>query len=82
MADHQKQTTMPDLSSFRENKNKFPPEELARYVGQHVAWSPDGTRILASGDSMSAVDEQLQAAGIDPSMVVFDFVFPPDQVRL
>jgi hypothetical protein len=28
------------------NRNEFPPEELAKYQGKHVAWNLDGTYIL------------------------------------
>ena len=34
------------LEQFVRNRNAFPADELGRYSGQHVAWSPDGTRIL------------------------------------
>jgi hypothetical protein len=36
------------LEQFVKNRNAFPADELIRFTGQHVAWSPDGTRILAS----------------------------------
>ena len=44
----------PDLTTYLEkrqeylaNRTMFPLEELAKYSGQWVAWSPDGTRIVA-----------------------------------
>ncbi len=64
----------PELSSFSENRCNFSPEQLLLYAGQHVAWSPDGTRILASGEDMDAVEKKLIAAGIHPSQVVFDYI--------
>ncbi|MGH7169167.1 MAG: DUF5678 domain-containing protein [Gemmataceae bacterium] len=67
----------PDLSHYEENRSKFPLEELAKYGGKHVAFSPDGTRIIASGDSIDEVEEILIAAGIDPSQVVGSYVDPP-----
>ena len=36
------------LEQFIKNRNAFPTEELERFSGQHVAWSSDGTRVLAS----------------------------------
>lgn len=72
----------PDLSHYQENRNRFPPEELAKYLGKHVAFSPDGTRILASGDSIAEVDDKLEAAGIHFSQVVHSYIGPPDQVLL
>jgi hypothetical protein len=64
----------PDLGVYEENRRKFPLDELAKYYGQHVAFSPDGTRILMSGDTMEEVEEKLIAAGIDPSQVVGAFI--------
>ena len=68
----------PDLSHYDENRSKFPLEELAKYAGKHIAFSLDGTRILASGDTIEKVEEQLIAAGINPSQVVGSYVDPPD----
>ncbi len=61
-----------------ENQRNFPPEELMKYEGRHIAWSWDGAQILASGKSQEAVEEELKALGVDPSRVVFDYVFPGD----
>ena len=36
------------LEQFVKNRNAFPTDEFDRYAGQHVAWSPEGTRILVS----------------------------------
>jgi hypothetical protein len=68
----------PDLSHYEENRSKFPLEELAKYAGKHIAFSPDGTRIVASGDSFDEVVEKLQAAGIDFSQVVHSYIDSPD----
>lgn len=67
----------PDLSQFDENRSKFPPEELLKYAGKCVAFSPDGTRIVASGDSWEALDAALEAAGIHFSQVVSAYLNPP-----
>jgi hypothetical protein len=67
----------PELRLYEENRSKFPLDELAKYAGKHVAFSPDGTRIVASGESIEEVEEQLMAAGIDPSQVVGSYVDPP-----
>jgi glucose/arabinose dehydrogenase len=68
----------PDLSHYAENRHKFPQEELAKHWGKHVAFSPDGTRIVASGDSLDEVLDKLQAAGIHFSQVVHAYIDPPD----
>jgi hypothetical protein len=64
----------PDLRDFDENRANFPLDELAKYAGKHVAFSPDGTRILASGDDMNEVDGKLEAVGIHFSQVVHDYI--------
>jgi hypothetical protein len=67
-----------DGCQFTVNRNKFPPNELLKYAGKCVAWSLDGTRILASGDDYDEVERQLVAAGIDPSQVVEGIVETPE----
>jgi hypothetical protein len=57
-----------------ENWRTFPPEQLAEYAGQHVAYSLDGTRIVASGVDEQTLAQQLQAAGIEPSQVIYGYV--------
>ena len=63
---------------FFENQNRFPREELLQYAGQHIAWSWDGARVVASDPDRAALDEKLRAAGIDPGRVVHDYVDDPD----
>ncbi len=68
----------PDLSHYEENRNKFPLDELAKHAGKHVAFSPDGTRIVASGATEEELEAALQAAGIHFSQVVFSYIDGPD----
>jgi len=55
------------LEQFVRNRNAFPADELGRYSGQHVAWSPDGTRILASDPDPLKVLAAVRALGYDPA---------------
>lgn len=66
----------PDLRHYDENRAKFPVEQLLMYAGQHVAWSPDGTRVLTFGSSQDEVDEKLARMGIHFSQVVHDYIDP------
>jgi hypothetical protein len=66
---------MEQMRVFIPNRQAFPQEELMKYEGQHVAWSPDGTHIVASSrESYEAVEEAAIAAGYDPQKCVFSYV--------
>jgi hypothetical protein len=60
-----------DARLFRENQNKFPPEEFLKYSGQVIAWSLDGTSILESGTDELDVAEKLKKRGLDATQVIF-----------
>jgi hypothetical protein len=66
----------PDIRTFLDRRHQVPWEELAKYVGQHVAWTPDGSRILAAGADVHEVDDKLAALGIHFSQVVHDYIDP------
>ena len=57
---------------FLANRAAFPAQELARYAGQWVAWSPDGTRIAASASGPEFLDAMLEANGEDPALCVVE----------
>ena len=63
-----------DMRLFLKNRQQFPPEELAKYVGKYVAWSPDGASILAADEDELRLDETIQAAGYDSAEVLIAFV--------
>jgi hypothetical protein len=63
-----------DFSAFHEARVNYPPELLLPYAGQHIAWSPDGSRVLVSGKDLEEVDRKLQALGIHWGHVVHDYV--------
>jgi hypothetical protein len=50
-----------DTQRFLTNRSWFPLEELARYAGQYIAWSPDGTEVLASDADPARVIDRMKA---------------------
>jgi hypothetical protein len=74
MSENNKRLDPPDLGAYSENRSKFPLDELAKYAGKHVAFSPDGKRIVASGDTEEEMEENVIAAGIHPSQVVGAYI--------
>jgi hypothetical protein len=66
----------PDTAWYSTNRAKIPPESLIPLAGQCLAWSADGTRIVAHGADFDAVWEQLHAAGLNPSEHVFEDLPP------
>jgi hypothetical protein len=67
-----------DTVTFNRNRDLFPQEELQTYWGRHVAWSLDGTRILADGATHAEMYRRLQELGIDPCSTVDDFIHDPN----
>jgi hypothetical protein len=65
-----------------QNRSEFPEEELKKYYCRHVAWSLDGTRIVASGEDDQQVFDAARAAGYTTEQVVFSYVPYPDEVFL
>ena len=71
-----------DMQVFQKNRRQFPPEELAKFTGQYVAWSPDGTRILAADEDELRLDNTIEAAGYDPAEILIAFVPRGDEILL
>jgi len=67
----------PDVSHYHENRNNLSLELMTKYAGKYVALSPDGTRIIASGDTEEEMEANVLAAGIHPSQVVGTYVDEP-----
>jgi hypothetical protein len=71
---------VPDTRFYAENRKKFfPAEALAQYAGQEVAFSADGTRIVAHGEDFLTLWNQLEAAGVNPSTLVWSSIPPLDE---
>jgi hypothetical protein len=68
-----------DMAVHLANREKcFPPEELAKYAGEQIAFSADGTRVVAHGPDFLTLWNELKAAGIDPQECVWSDVPPKE----
>jgi hypothetical protein len=61
-------------SEFRANRSSFPRAELENYRGLWVAFTPDGTAIIASGPTLEQADQRVIDAGKDPNEMIFERV--------
>ena len=69
-------------NEHRKNRERWTAEQLRPYHGKQVAWSLEGTRIVASGDDPSAVCAAVQNSGLTSDEVVLAYVPFPDEVVL
>lgn len=65
-------------SAYQSNRAAFPRAELEKHRGLCIAFSADGTCIIASGPSLEEADRQVRAAGEDPNHAVFERVPGPE----
>ena len=62
---------------FTRNRSQVPLDELRKWVGKHVAWNWEGTRIVAGAETPEGLIDELRRAGVDPGHVVFGYVDDP-----
>ena len=55
-----------NMQQYLKNRAAFPLDELAKHRGEWVAWSPDGTRLVAASRTPDDLDDLVRAAGEDP----------------
>jgi hypothetical protein len=58
--------------AFRNNRAQFPRAELAAHKGEWVAFSTDGTHIVASAATLECLEAQLEAMGVNGQNVVLE----------
>lgn len=71
-----------DMQLFQKNRQQFSQEELAQYAGKYVAWSSDGTRILAADEDELTLIRAIQAAGHNSAEILIAFVPVEDEILL
>jgi Family of unknown function (DUF5678) len=60
------------MTTYEQNREKIRPEELRKYAGQWVAFSMDGSQLLAGAETITALEERLAADGQDPEQVALE----------
>ena len=60
-----------DRQVYVTNRGKFLPEDLQPYAGQWVAWSADGSRIVAHNIDLGQAVREVEQAGLQREDVVF-----------
>ena len=68
------------MQEYLKNRLAFPLEELANHRGEWVAWSPDGTRLVAASRDLDALDNLVRAAGEDPENCPIEGIPDADSV--
>ncbi len=75
--------TVAMMKTYRQNRARFPASDLKPYDGQWVAFSADGRRIVASGESIRQVSERIGAAHEDIQDVVLERIeFETNDIQL
>ena len=69
-----------NMQQYLKNRIAFPLDELAKHRGDWVAWSPDGSRIVASSRDPDALDDLVRAAGEDPEQCPVEGIPETDSV--
>ncbi|MGI8981030.1 MAG: hypothetical protein ACR2FY_17520 [Pirellulaceae bacterium] len=70
------------LPAFDRNRMAIPTAEWQRYIGQWVALSADGSRIVAGAPNIGELEVKLRELGVNPEEVVFEGVEEPDTIYL
>jgi hypothetical protein len=61
-------------AQFNKNRASFPLDELAKYEGNWVAFSPDGIKIVAADPDLAVLEQKVRSAGYNPADVGFENV--------
>jgi hypothetical protein len=79
MATNHKPVQGIDPVVYEQNRQKIAPTALQAYAGQWVAFSSDGSHILASGPDLATAETNLAALGIPGNAVGWERLPGPDE---
>src|SRR5213593_3056843 len=65
-------TNDPNVARYRENREKWTMSSLQPHFGQWVAFSDDGSRLIASHFDLAELERTLAKLGENPESVVFE----------
>jgi hypothetical protein len=68
------------LASYQANRANFPRDELLRHLGNWVAFTRDGRRIVDSHPTLEGLEARLRAAGREPQDYVYEAVPTEDWI--
>jgi hypothetical protein len=77
MNDNAKSEGRPPWRTYVTNRGQAAQEEARQYPNQWIAWSADGTRIVAHHPDPLEVAKMIEAAGLDSEEVILAFE-PPE----
>lgn len=71
----------PDRWVYVKNRSSVPLEELAKYGDQWVAWSADGSRIVAHHTDLLEVARMVKDQGVDEEDINYEWIPPGGEVE-
>ena len=80
MSEYTNGKVKPDRWLYVKNRAKFFPEDLLPYADHWVAWSADGSTIVAHHGDLAEVARKIDAMGLAREDVIFDFIPPEGEV--
>ncbi|HWG45201.1 MAG TPA: hypothetical protein VN688_20725 [Gemmataceae bacterium] len=80
MSEHTNGKTRPDRWVYVKNRAKFLPTDLLPYADQWLAWSADGSQIVAHHKDLAEVARMVAESGLEREDVIFDHLPPGGEV--
>jgi hypothetical protein len=68
----------PDMDVYDRNRATFSVLQLAPYEGQWVAFSSDGSQLIAAAQDLLELDRLVEEAGFNPEEVLFERIVTRD----